>query len=244
MMMRIAPIRVISFVLMAACGGVCQSERPSVDLLQRDVSGSPEVHKKMRTRKLPPSVASPQGSKPPGDFLGSVNGAPSPLTGAAGINLRTICETQLNCISARPKPLLYAPFQAVSSPRKATALLDKYLYPSLSEPSLRYHSSTNGSLIGRAAYAASRILVTRDAFGKSRLNTSYLLRALASMASAAAARPYWRRSPGEPFGDFVSTIGNESGMNLWREFRPGIEKLMKSHTPRFVSKIKERLDPK
>jgi hypothetical protein len=241
MLMRIVPIRVISFVLMATCGGLCQSERPSVDLLQRDVSGFPEVHQEIRTWKLVPNVASPQ---PPGNFLGLANGGPSPLTGAVGINLRTICETQMNCISARPKPLLYAPYQAVSSPRKATAFLDKYLYPSLSEPSLRYHSSTNGSLMGRATYAASRILVTRDAFGKSRLNTLYLLRALASMASAAAARPYWRRSPGEPFGDFGSTIGNEAGMNLWREFRPGIEKLMKSHTPRFVSKIKERLDPK
>ena len=33
-------------------------------------------------------------------------------------------------------------------------------------------------------------------------------------------------------------------MNLWHEFRPGIEQLMKSHTPRFVSKIKERIDHK
>jgi len=98
--------------------------------------------------------------------------------------------------------------------------------------------------MGRATYAGSRIFVRRDEFGKSRLNTSYLLRALTSMAAATAARPYWRRSLGEPFGDFGSTVGNEAGMNLWHEFRPGIEQLLKSHTPRFVSVIKERMAQK
>jgi hypothetical protein len=64
------------------------------------------------------------------------------------------------------------------------------------------------------------------------------------MAAATASRPYWRRSLAEPFGDFGSTVGNEAGMNVWHEFRPGIEQLMKRHTPRFVSKIKERIDHK
>jgi hypothetical protein len=33
-------------------------------------------------------------------------------------------------------------------------------------------------------------------------------------------------------------------MNLWREFRPGIEQLMKSHTPKFVSNIEARIGHK
>jgi hypothetical protein len=31
-------------------------------------------------------------------------------------------------------------------------------------------------------------------------------------------------------------------MNLWHEFGPAIEQLMKNHTPRFVSRIEERID--
>ena len=95
--------------------------------------------------------------------------------------------------------------------------------------------------MGRATSAASRTLITRDDSGKARLNTSYLLRTLTSVAKDAASTPYWRRSSAEPFGDFGSTVGNDAGMNLWHEFGPGIQHLMKSHTPKFVSRIEERV---
>jgi hypothetical protein len=117
-------------------------------------------------------------------------------------------------------------------------IFDKYLARGSSK--LSYHPSSSG-LMGRATYAASRVLVTRDDPGKGRLNTSYLLRALASTAADTASRPYWRRSIGQPFSDFGATVSNDAGTNLWHEFRPGIEQIMKSHTPRFVSRIEARV---
>jgi hypothetical protein len=45
---QLAPIRVISFCLLAACEALCQSERPLVDSLQRlqfDSPNSPEVQR-------------------------------------------------------------------------------------------------------------------------------------------------------------------------------------------------------
>jgi hypothetical protein len=138
-----------------------------------------------------------------------------------------------------------APEKAVSSQRESNNALKQYLNSSgLLTPQSGYRSSSSSSLMGRATYAGSRIFVRRDEFGKTRVNTLYLLRALGSMAAATAQRPSWRRSVGEPFGDFGSTVGNDAGMNLWHEFRPGIEQLMKSHAPRFVSKIKARIDRK
>ena len=131
---------------------------------------------------------------------------------------------------------------AVSSERESSNVFKQYLNSSMLKQQSRYHSSSSESLMGRATYAGSRIFLRRDEFGKSRLNTSYLLRALTSMAAATASRPYWRRSLGKPFGDLGSTVGNEAGMNLWHEFSPGIEQLIKNHTPTFVSKIKERID--
>ncbi len=95
--------------------------------------------------------------------------------------------------------------------------------------------------MGRATHAASRTVVTRDESGKGRLNTSYLLRALTSVAKDTASTPYWRRSAGAPLSDFGSTVGNDAGMNLWHEFGPGIERLAKNHTPLFISKIEERI---
>ncbi|MGB8986509.1 MAG: hypothetical protein WCC37_07900 [Candidatus Sulfotelmatobacter sp.] len=138
-----------------------------------------------------------------------------------------------------------APEKAASNQRESNNVLKQYLNSSvLLNQQSSYRSSSSNSLMGRATYAGSRIFVRRDEFGKTRLNTLYLLRTLGSMAAATASRPSWRRSLGEPFGDFGSTVGNDAGINLWHEFRPGIEQLMKSHTPKFVSRIKDRIDHK
>ena len=93
----------------------------------------------------------------------------------------------------------------------------------------------------RATYAASHTLVTRDDSGKAKLNTSYLLRMLTSVAKDTASTPYWRRRFGEPFSDFGSTIGNDVGMNVLHEFQPGIQQLLKNHTPKVVTAIEEHL---
>jgi len=47
----------------------------------------------------------------------------------------------------------------------------------------------------------------------------------------------------EPFSDFGSTVGNDAGMNLWREFAPTIQQMLKSHAPKFVTKIEARIGP-
>ena len=132
----------------------------------------------------------------------------------------------------------FAASPAESGEKQPKTIFDKYLARGSSK--LSYHPSSSGRM-GRATYAASRVLVARDDTGKGRLNTSYLLRALASTAADTASRPYWRRSIGQPFSNFGSTVGNDAGTNLWHEFRPGIEQIMKSHTPRFVSKIEARV---
>jgi len=48
-----------------------------------------------------------------------------------------------------------------------------------------------------ATYAASCILIRREAYGKNRLNTSYFLAMLTSIAMQSAYRPYWARSDDE-----------------------------------------------
>ena len=117
----------------------------------------------------------------------------------------------------------------------------KHLNPSVVRRSMSYHPSASSSLVGRATYAASRVLITRDETGKGRLNTSYFLTVLTSAVVHTAYRPYWNRSVGAPFSDFGSTIGNDAGMNVLHEFGPGLQQLVKSHTPRFVARIEERV---
>ena len=91
--------------------------------------------------------------------------------------------------------------------------------------------------MGRASDAASRIFVSRDDSGRGRLNTSYFLGVLTSVAIHTAYRPYWARSTSATFNNFGSTIGSDAGLNLVNEFRPGILQMVKGYTPKFVSRI-------
>jgi hypothetical protein len=216
MVKRIASFGAVSFVLLAACGAVCQNAGQSL-----------------------PDAPSVQAATRAPSFNGFVEEAHSPLTfGAMGGHAGVIREGAFA-----------APDNSVFGRRHSNTILGNYLYPSSSSSSSLslpkqqpgYNGSSGGSLIGRATYAASRTFVTRNDSGKGRLNTSYLLRALTSVAADTASRPYWKRSFAEPFSDFGSTVGNDAGVNLLHEFGPGLQHLVKSHAPKFLSEIEKRI---
>jgi hypothetical protein len=130
-----------------------------------------------------------------------------------------------------------SPDKGRSNPERSDLFLGKYLNPSVPRRGSIDHPSESGTTIGRATNAAARIFFTRDESGRDRVNTSYFLRALTTVAASTASRPYWRRSATEPISAFGSTVGNDAGMNLLHEFQPGIQHLVISHAPKFVVKM-------
>jgi hypothetical protein len=246
MVKRIAPIRITSFLLLAACGALCQSDRSSADLLQElqfHGSHSPELQRQeMQTwRSLPdaPSVQPPTQAE---KFHTFVNEARSPLTlGAVAVNAGVMRETELAHATPGPKPSLTTLYKVAFIQKESSAFFGKYLYPSLLGQDPRYYPSTRSSFLGRATYAASRILITRSDSGERALNTSYFLGVLTSVAIATAYRPYWARSTSASFKTFGSTIGGDVGTNLFHEFGPSIRQMLKGHTPKFVSRIEESI---
>lgn len=112
--------------------------------------------------------------------------------------------------------------------------------PALLKRNTVFRGSSSTSLVGRATDAALSVIVTRDDSGQRKLNTPYLLRVLTVATAHVADRPYWRRSVGQPFADFGSTVGNDAGMNVLRQFQPNLMELVKSHEPKFVSRIEQR----
>jgi hypothetical protein len=230
MVKRIVPIRVISFFLLAACGALCQSKGPPVDSLpglQFNGSPSPELQRReMRTGSSLPDAPSVLLRKP------------SLLTlGAVGINARAVREQ----VTPQLQPSIITPYKAVLIPGESSGFFDKYLYPSFRKQDLRYYPSTSGSVMGRATDAASRIFITRNDWGKRRLNTSYFLGVLTSVAIHTAYRPYWARSTSATFNNLGSTIGSGTGINLFREFGPGIRQMVRSHAPTLESRVEERI---
>jgi hypothetical protein len=219
MVTSIFSIRVASFLLLAVCGAVCQQRLDMMALSSLPDAPSAAASAQLGTGR----IFAAEGR--------ALFAASAEVTSRSGMG---------NIV--RPARSEFAPvYQAASAQKTSHNLFDKYLYPALLKRNLNYHPSTSDSLKGRALYAASRIFVTRDETGKGRVNTSYFAGVLSAAALHMAYRPAWNRSASAPFSDFGSTIGNDAGMNLLHEFRPGLEQLMKSHTPKFVSKIEERV---
>lgn len=124
---------------------------------------------------------------------------------------------------------------------KSANVFEKYFSPAAARQSRSFHPTSDGSLMNRAAYAASSLVIARDDSGREKLNTSYLLTVLTYAAAESANRPYWRRSTSQPFSDFGSSIGNDAGMNLFHEFEPGLRGMVRNHAPRFISRLAVRL---
>ena len=248
MVKRTAQIRVISLVLSAACGALCQGEGPSVNLLPGLRFGGSNSYQAQRQEmprlKSLPDAPSVQRAPQPGKFQTFVNEARSPLIlGAVGVNAAIMRETDSEHVTPGTQPGLTTLYREALIQKESSVFFGRYLYPSLLKQDPRYYPSTSAGVLGRATHAVSRILITRRDTGERTLNTSYLLGMLTSVAVATAYRPYWARSVSSTFKTVGSTIGSDAGINLFHEFNPEIRQMVNGHTPKFVSKIKESITP-
>jgi hypothetical protein len=233
MVKRIAPVGVVSLVLLAVCGAVCQNVRTSLP----DAPSARAATQELNFNGFAAEPRLPWQFGAMGGHAGVMSQGGFAASDPVGFSQKEPDIINSNIINSN----IIKSNIIKSNTIKSNTILAKYLYPSLLEQQSGYRSSSSDSFTGRATYAASRMFVARNGSGKGRLNTSYLLRALTSVAAHTASRPYWRRSVGEPFSDFGSTVGNDAGVNLWREFGPGIQHLMKSHAPGFVARIEEHI---
>ena len=229
----------MSFLLLATCGALCQSERPSADLPQGLEFDDRESQEMQRHLPDAPSAQPPTQAE---KFRTFVDEARSPLTfGAAGVNAGIARETELGRLSSGRTASLGDLYKGVLIQKESNAFFSKYLYPALLKQDPRYHPSSSQSSLGRFTYAASRVLLTRNDSGKTTLNTSYFLGLLTSVAISTAYSPYWTRSPTATFKTFGTTIGSDAGINLLHEFEPNIRQIVKGRSPKFVSRIGERI---
>ena len=245
-MERTAVTRIISFLALAACGAWCQSESLPAGLpqeLQFYGSSVPEAQsQELRSQISLPDAPSVQPPSRSDKFHVFLDEARSPLTlGAVGINAHLMREAELQHVTPGPQPSFTDVYKVVLIQKESSAFFGKYLYPALLNQDPRYQPSASDSFLGRATYAASRLIITRNDSGKTTFNTSYFLGLLTSVAIATAYRPYGARSPSETFKTLGSTIGSDAGMNLWHEFGPGIRQMLNRHAPKFVSRIEERI---
>jgi hypothetical protein len=150
-------------------------------------------------------------------------------------------ETGLGEVTAPPHLSFSDSHPLQFTQKDSNDFLTKYLYPQVMKQNSSYARLTSGSFLGRAAYAASSIFVTRDASGRGRLNTSNFLGMLTMAASHTAYRYPGSRSASAAFNDFGVSIGSNAGMNVYHEFEPGIRQKVRDLTPKFVYRIGEHI---
>lgn len=114
-------------------------------------------------------------------------------------------------------------YGAAVAQREASLFLSRYLIPVALHQDPRYYPAPEGSsTFHRAAYAASRVLLTRADTGNQNWNGSYIL---GNLGSAGLANLYIRnRDAGTIFSDFAVGMGTDAGYNIIREFWPNVRK--------------------
>src|SRR5580704_3242131 len=144
MVSLITPCRVASFLLLVACGAFCQSEHLSADSLQCEGSDSRDERcQDLREGRSLPDAPSTQASMQAEPFRPFLNPARSPSTlDVVGANAGVAPEPEL---APRVPVNLTATYKAGSTQQESTSFFDKYLYPSLLSPNLRYQPSTKTS---------------------------------------------------------------------------------------------------
>ena len=105
----------------------------------------------------------------------------------------------------------------------------------------RYFPSHKRSLISRAWYSASRVVVTKSDHGDSTFNSSEFLGALFASSLQNAYYPRHDRSFGETMNRFGGALSSDAIGDLLREFTPDMNRLFRKHAPKEIQKIEERL---
>lgn len=223
-MLRIFPFRVTLFWLLAACGALCQQREQ-----RRAWHPLPDA-------PTPQAAAKQENSRWSGAGVSRFASVPANTT-----KVWAARQTETTVPRAILSESYSDTYEERLAPKESDDFFRRHLYAVPSNKKLNDPASSDGSVVSRATDAASRTFLTRDPSGRSKVNTVYLLRVMSSALVHTAYRPYWNRPASAPFSDFGSTIGNDAGMNVLREFGPQLQQLMKSHAPKFVSKIEERV---
>jgi hypothetical protein len=236
-MVRPIAISILSFCFLGSCGAFCQGTQVSSSVIREFQSNN---SKQSRNDLAGGHVVLPDA--PSGVVSRQTRLGSEPSSTLTSITVDHQFKSVMDFNPAGtllPRPALV--FEPIPSQREKGSFFRKYLDTSFTKQETRYQASAKNSLLGRATDAAARVFVIRDETGRHRLNTSYFVGVLTSVAVHNASRPYWARSNSIPIGDVGSTVGNDAGMNLMHEFGPGLRQAVNGHLPSFVFRVEKRI---
>jgi len=114
-------------------------------------------------------------------------------------------------------------FGASLADNESGVFFQRFLLPTVFGQDPRYFRRPELPTAERAAYAASRVLLTRNDSGDTAFNISYLGGALISTTLANAYYPLYERGAGQTLQRFGFGILSDAGLNVFHEFWPDLK---------------------
>jgi hypothetical protein len=156
--------------------------------------------------------------------------APSTLV-AAGVNTTyaNVTGSTRYCCGADALSLQYA---ANVADAEARYFFSSFLFPTMLNQDPRYLPKRSGSVLQRAWYAATRVLVTRNDEGRNTFNSSELLGIAFSKGLTNAYYPERDRTWGRTANSILGALQGDATGNLLTEFTPDIKRIFSRHAPK------------
>jgi hypothetical protein len=105
----------------------------------------------------------------------------------------------------------------------------------------RYFPSEKNSLVARAWYAATRVLVTRDDYGRNVFNQSEFLGASLTSSLQDAYYPRPDRTLSATLNRFEGSLSSDATTNILKEFTPDLKRLFHKHCPPSIQRLEARM---
>lgn len=106
---------------------------------------------------------------------------------------------------------------------ESVAILREGFFPSLLHQDPRYYRRGSGDVIGRATYAATRTLITRQDSGRAAFNVSSFAASAGGAALTLAYYPDKSQNATQVLETFAENIGGIALTNILREFGPDLK---------------------
>jgi hypothetical protein len=119
--------------------------------------------------------------------------------------------------------------------------IQNFMLASMLHEDPRYFPSTRNGLIARAWYAATRVLVTRDDYGRDVFNQAEFLGASLTSSLQDAYYPRPDRTLGATLNRFVGTLSGDATTDILHEFTPDLKRLFHKHCPPSIQRFEARM---
>jgi hypothetical protein len=132
-------------------------------------------------------------------------------------------------------------YGATLADTESRRFIQTYLLSTVLHQDPRYFPSTKTSLIGRAWYAATRVVVTRGDNGHSEFNFSEMLGALSTSALQNSYYPQHYRTVDATISRFTGALSSDATSAILREFTPDLKRMFDRHCPRKLKAFEDKL---